>query len=76
MKYAVFVPRKLDKTQPSPLVIALHGAGGSPESILNPLATAADKHHYIVAAPTGYTANAAYGFMRRMAGPAERENSD
>jgi len=75
MKYALFVPRSLDRTQPSPLVIVLHGSGGSPESVLNPLAPAADKHHYIVAAPTGYTPEAAYGFMRRAAGPAERENS-
>jgi predicted peptidase len=75
MKYAVFVPRKLDRSKPAPLVIALHGAGGAPESFLNSLADAAEKHQFIVAAPTGYTANAAYGFMRRMAGPAERENS-
>jgi len=75
VQYGVFVPRKLDKTQPVPLVIALHGAGGSPESILNPLATAAEKHHFIVAAPMGYAATGWYGFVRRMAGPAERETS-
>jgi predicted peptidase len=75
MKYALFVPRKLDKGKPAPLVIALHGAGGGPESILNALAAAADKHRYILVAPTGYSATGWYGFVRRIAGPAERETS-
>lgn len=75
LKYALFVPRKLDKRKPAPLVIALHGAGGGPESIMNPLVSAADKHRYIVAAPTGYAATGWYGFVRRAAGPDERETS-
>jgi predicted peptidase len=75
MQYAVFVPRRLKKDEPMPLVIALHGAGGAPESILNPLAAAAEKHRYIVAAPMGYTATGWYGFERRIAGQAERETS-
>jgi predicted peptidase len=75
MKYALFVPRKLGKGKPVPLVVALHGAGGGPESILNPLAKAADKHRYILVAPTGYTATGWYGFEQRIAGPAERETS-
>jgi poly(3-hydroxybutyrate) depolymerase len=75
IQYGLYLPGRLDKTRPIPLVIALHGSGGSPDSILKPLGAAAEKYHYIVAAPMGYVPAAAYGFMRRMAGPAERENS-
>jgi predicted peptidase len=75
MKYALFVPRKVDRKKPAPLVIALHGAGGGPETILNALAAAADKHRYILVAPTGYTDTGWYGFIRRIASPAERETS-
>jgi poly(3-hydroxybutyrate) depolymerase len=75
LSYAVFVPRKLDKSRPAPLVIALHAANAAPEAILNPLASAADKHGYILVAPMGYAPVGWFGFERRMAGPAERETS-
>lgn len=75
LKYALFVPRKLPKGKPVPLVVALHGAGGGPESIMNTLVEAAGKHGYVVVAPTGYTDTGWYGFIRRIAGPEERETS-
>jgi predicted peptidase len=75
LTYAVFVPRKLDKSKPAPLVIALHAANAAPEAILNPLASAADKRGYILVAPSGYAPLGWFGFERRLAGRAERETS-
>jgi predicted peptidase len=75
LSYAVFVPRRLDRSKPVPLVIALHAAGAAPAAILSPLAAAAEKGGYILAAPSGYAPTGWYGFVRRMAGRAERETS-
>lgn len=75
LAYGVFVPRKLDRSKPAPLIIALHAANAAPEAILNPLASAADKRGYIMVAPMGYGPVGWYGFERRLAGRAERETS-
>jgi predicted peptidase len=75
MKYGVFLPRKLDKKTPAPLVIALHGYGGQPESILSTFAPAAGKHGYIVAAPMGYTRGGWYGFSRDGVEPVDSETA-
>jgi predicted peptidase len=75
LAYAVFVPRKLDKSRPAPLIVALHAANAAPEAILNPLAKAADKRGYIMVAPMGYAPVGWFGFERRLAMPAERETS-
>ncbi len=61
MEYAVFVPKKVDKKKPAPLVLALHGAGAPPASIVSALRDAADKGGYIVAAPLGYRNQAFFG---------------
>jgi poly(3-hydroxybutyrate) depolymerase len=55
MAYAVFVSTKVDTTQPSPLVIGLHGLGPPPAAWLSRITDAAEKAGYIVAAPTGYS---------------------
>lgn len=75
LSYAVFVPRKLDKSKPAPLIVALHAANAAPESMLNPLAKAADKRGYIMVAPAGYAPVGWYGFERRLAMQEERELS-
>jgi predicted peptidase len=75
LKYVLFVPRKLDKKKPAPLVVALHAAGAMPEAMVNPLAAAASKRGYIIVAPTGYASTGWYGFVRRMAGAEEHETS-
>jgi len=75
MKYAVFVPRKLDKSKPAPLIILLHGYSVTPESILGSFAAAADRHGYIVAAPTGYTLGGWYGYSGQNGPPADPETA-
>lgn len=75
LSYAVIVPRKIDKSKPAPLVVALHGANSPPENILNALAEAAVKHKYIVVAPSGYAPVGWFGFERAQAMRAERETS-
>lgn len=59
--YALFLPGRYNKKKPSPLVIALHGAGVGPESIAAGFANAADRAGYIIAAPMGYNQNGWYG---------------
>jgi len=61
LEYALFVPRKVDKKKPAPLVIALHGAGSHPATIVNSVRDAADKAGLIIAAPFGYHLQAFFG---------------
>ena len=64
--YAVFVSTKIKKGNKSPLVIALHGAGVSPEQMLSFISDAAQNGGYIVAAPMGYTLEGWYGIQGRL----------
>lgn len=75
LDYAIFVPRKLDRSKPAPLVIALHAANAAPAAIVNPLAAAAEKHRYIIVAPMGYGPVSWFGFERRLASQQERDIS-
>jgi poly(3-hydroxybutyrate) depolymerase len=61
LEYAVFVPRKVDKKKPAPLVVALHGAGAHPGTIVSQVRDAADKAGMIVVGPTGYHSQAFFG---------------
>jgi dienelactone hydrolase len=61
IEYDVFVSTKLDRTKPSPLVIALHGLGVPPNQWLPRITDAAQNAGYIVAAPMGYTVTGWYG---------------
>ncbi|HEY2785971.1 MAG TPA: alpha/beta hydrolase [Fimbriiglobus sp.] len=63
MEYALFVPSTYDKAKMWPLMIALHGLGGSPQNIIRyrGLTDLAEKHGYIVAAPMGYNSRGWYG---------------
>ena len=63
----VLIPAGYDSTKPPPLVIGLHGAGGSGEQFLNRdgWAELADKEGFIVISPTGLPArpNASADFL-------------
>lgn len=63
MEYAIFVHSKYDKEKKSPLMVALHGLGGTPQAILRykGLTDLAEKHGYIVVAPMGYNSSGWYG---------------
>jgi poly(3-hydroxybutyrate) depolymerase len=60
--YAVFVSSKLPRDQKAPLVVALHGLGGSPTSLLRGNALdLADAGGYILVGPVGYNPRGWYG---------------
>jgi predicted peptidase len=60
--YAVFVSSKVTKAKKNPLIIALHGLGGSPNSLMrsNTL-DLAEEGGFIVFAPMGYNPRGWYG---------------
>ena len=66
VEYAVFVSTKVKKDKRSPLVIALHGAGVSPDQMLGFVAEAAQDHGYIAFAPMGYSLEGWYGIQTRL----------
>jgi predicted peptidase len=72
MSYALFVPGKYRKKKPNALVIALHGAGVTPDSIVGGFANAADRYGYIIAAPMGYNKSGWYG----LPGPTDAETAE
>src|SRR5262245_23489567 len=64
--YRMYVPASYNGSKPSPLIVALHGLGGTEDSffdgynkVLPPLA---ESHGYIVAAPLGYRVDGSYGW--------------
>src|SRR5262245_55686631 len=60
--YAVFVSSKVRKDKKNPLIIALHGLGGSPNSLLRGNALdLAEQGGYILAGPMGYNPRGWYG---------------
>ncbi|HEX4607456.1 MAG TPA: alpha/beta hydrolase [Urbifossiella sp.] len=73
MEYAVFVPGRYDKGKKWPLVVALHGLGGSPQNILRygGFTDLAEKHGYILAAPMGYNPRGWYGARPLVKGAAD-----
>jgi predicted esterase len=54
LEYAVFASSMVNKDTKSPLVIALHGRGVGPGSIMRRLTAPAEEAGFIVAAPMGY----------------------
>jgi len=66
IEYDVFVSTKVKKENKSPLVIALHGAGVSPDQMLSFVTDAAQAGGYIVVAPMGYTLEGWYGIQGRI----------
>src|SRR5215471_16000950 len=62
LPYAVFVSSKVTRDKKSPLIIALHGLGGSPNSLMRGDALdLAEEGGYIVFAPMGYNPRGWYG---------------
>jgi len=65
MPYRVFVPTKYNGKTPYPLLIALHGLGGTEDSFFDSydkqIPKLAEEHGYIVAAPLGYRVDGFYG---------------
>jgi predicted esterase len=60
--YAVFVSSKVRRDQKAPLVVALHGLGGSPTSLLRGNALdLAEAGGYILVGPMGYNPRGWYG---------------
>ena len=64
--YRTYVPAAYTGAKPYPLIVALHGLGGTEDAffdnynkVLPPLA---EQHGYIVAAPLGYRVDGAYGW--------------
>jgi predicted peptidase len=71
LPYAVFVSSKVTKDKKSPLIIALHGLGGNPNTLMRGnLLDLAEAGGYIVFAPAGYNPRGWYGILRTLAPPA------
>ncbi len=65
MPYRVYVPTTYAPTRALPLVIALHGLGGTEDSFFESYAkltpTLAEQHGFLLAAPLGYRVDGFYG---------------
>jgi poly(3-hydroxybutyrate) depolymerase len=63
MEFALFVPARYDKEKKTPLLVALHGMGGTPQQIIRSrgLTDLAEQHGYVVVAPMGYNSKGWYG---------------
>ncbi|MBZ5579305.1 MAG: prolyl oligopeptidase family serine peptidase [Acidobacteriia bacterium] len=62
LPYAVFVSSKVTKDKKNPLIIALHGLGGNPNTLMRGnLLDLAEAGGYIVFAPAGYNPRGWYG---------------
>jgi predicted esterase len=66
MPYRMYVPTGYSSGRAYPLVIALHGLGGTENSFFDgydrSFPALAEKHGYIVAAPLGYRVDGGYGW--------------
>jgi predicted peptidase len=72
LPYAVFVSSKVRPDRKSPLIVALHGLGGSPNSLLRGNALdLAEAGGYILVGPMGYNPGGWYGspVLSRRGGP-------
>jgi poly(3-hydroxybutyrate) depolymerase len=66
LPYAVFVSSRVTKDKKSPLIIALHGLGGDPNTLMRGnLLDLAEAGGYIVVAPAGYNPRGSYGILWR-----------
>jgi predicted peptidase len=65
MPYRVYVPKAYSSSRPAPLVIALHGLGGTEDSFFDQYqrqpVQLAEKHGFLMAAPLGYRVDGFYG---------------
>jgi poly(3-hydroxybutyrate) depolymerase len=69
MPFRVYVPKSYDRNKACPLIVALHGLGGTESTLLQQgngvLGKLAEERGWLVAAPLGYRRNGGYG---RLAG--------
>jgi poly(3-hydroxybutyrate) depolymerase len=66
LPYRLYVPTTYNTSKPMPLIVALHGLGGSEASFFEAyerrLPTIAEKHGYILVTPLGYRPDGFYGW--------------
>lgn len=74
MPYRVYVPKAYTGAKPTPLVIALHGLGGTEDSFFDQYTKLAprlaEKHGFLMAAPLGFRSDGFYGSPLMGAGDA------
>ena len=74
MPYRLYVPKNYDGSRAFPLIVALHGLGGTEDSMFGPsygMVPLAEQHGYILVAPLGYRIDGFYGGIPGT-GPASR----
>ena len=80
MPYRVYVPKRYSGSSPTPLVIALHGLGGTEDSFFDQYSRApvqlAEKHGFLMAAPLGFRVDGFYGSGMMATDPAARKRSE
>ena len=66
LPYRVYVPTTYTRSKPMPLIVALHGLGGTEASFFEAyskrLPELAEKHGYLLVAPLGYRTDGFYGW--------------
>jgi poly(3-hydroxybutyrate) depolymerase len=65
MPYRVFVPKSYSTGRSWPLIVALHGLGGTEDSFFGyggELPRLAEQHGYVLAMPLGYRVDGSYGW--------------
>jgi poly(3-hydroxybutyrate) depolymerase len=66
LPYRMYVPRAYTGAKAFPLIVALHGLGGTEDAFFDGYASAlpplAESHGYILAAPLGYRVDGSYGW--------------
>jgi poly(3-hydroxybutyrate) depolymerase len=64
--YRMYVPTSYNGSKPFPLIVALHGLGGTEDAFFDnynkALPPLAESHGYIVAAPLGFRVDGSYGW--------------